>query len=78
MAETTAEQPLEELDIDSYTTESDVPVEGEYTSEDAVSDMAKMWKRAAAGVATAVELTVRAAGMTGSDDPPDPGPGARP
>ena len=33
MAETTAEQPLEELDIDSYTTESEVPVEGEYTSE---------------------------------------------
>ncbi|NUK75788.1 30S ribosomal protein S9, partial [Streptomyces lunaelactis] len=32
MAETTPEQPLEEIDIDSYTTESEVPVEGEYTS----------------------------------------------
>ena len=37
MAETTAEQPLEELDIDSYTTETDVPVEGEYTSESLAS-----------------------------------------
>lgn len=37
MAETTAEQPLEELDIDSYTTESEVPVEGEYTSESMAS-----------------------------------------
>ncbi|WP_406439528.1 30S ribosomal protein S9 [Streptomyces sp. NBC_00631] len=37
MAETTAEQPLEEIDIDSYTTESDVPVEGEYTSESLAS-----------------------------------------
>ena len=37
MAETTAEQPLEELDIDSYTTESEVPVEGEYTSESLAS-----------------------------------------
>ncbi|GHC70159.1 30S ribosomal protein S9 [Streptomyces flavofungini] len=37
MAETTAEQPLDEnaenIDIESYTTESDAPVEGEYTSE---------------------------------------------
>ena len=38
MAETTVEQPVEEtetelVDIDSYTTESEVPVEGEYTSE---------------------------------------------
>ena len=36
MAETTPEQPVEEtelVDIDSYTTESEVPVEGEYTSE---------------------------------------------
>ncbi len=38
MAETTVEQPVEEtetelVDIESYTTESDVPVEGEYTSE---------------------------------------------
>ena len=37
MAETTAEQPLEEIDIDSYTTESEVPVEGEYTSESMAS-----------------------------------------
>ncbi len=37
MAETTAEQPLEEIDIDSYTTESEVPVEGEYTSESLAS-----------------------------------------
>ncbi len=40
MAETTAEQPLEEtelVDIDSYTTESEVPVEGEYTSESLAS-----------------------------------------
>lgn len=37
MAETTAEQPLEELDIDSYTTESEVVVEGEYTSESLAS-----------------------------------------
>jgi small subunit ribosomal protein S9 len=37
VAETTAEQPLEELDIDSYTTESEVPVEGEYTSESMAS-----------------------------------------
>jgi small subunit ribosomal protein S9 len=37
VAETTAEQPLEELDIDSYTTESEVPVEGEYTSESLAS-----------------------------------------
>ncbi|UUU31480.1 30S ribosomal protein S9 [Streptomyces sp. CA-210063] len=38
MAETTVEQPVEEtetelVDIDSYTTESEVPVEGEYTTE---------------------------------------------
>jgi len=38
VAETTVEQPVEEtetelVDIDSYTTESEVPVEGEYTSE---------------------------------------------
>jgi hypothetical protein len=52
--------------------------QGEYTSEDATTDMAGMWKRAAADVATAVELGVRVAGMTGSDDPSDPGPGARP
>lgn len=40
MAETTVEQPVEEtelVDIDSYTTESDVPVEGEYTSESMAS-----------------------------------------
>ncbi|MFJ9582789.1 30S ribosomal protein S9 [Streptomyces acidicola] len=40
MAETTAEQPVEEtelVDIDSYTTESEVPVEGEYTSESLAS-----------------------------------------
>ncbi len=41
MAETTVEQPVEEtetelVDIESYTTESDVPVEGEYTSESLV------------------------------------------
>ncbi|MGW7204019.1 30S ribosomal protein S9 [Streptomyces sp. NPDC054837] len=38
MAETTVEQPVEEtetelVDMESYTTESEVPVEGEYTSE---------------------------------------------
>lgn len=36
MAETTVEQPVEEtelVDIENYTTESEVPVEGEYTSE---------------------------------------------
>ncbi|RFU87641.1 30S ribosomal protein S9 [Streptomyces triticagri] len=34
MAETTVEQPLEETaDVEQYTTESEVPVEGEYTSE---------------------------------------------
>ncbi|WP_328553951.1 30S ribosomal protein S9 [Streptomyces sp. NBC_00358] len=38
MAETTVEQPVEEtetelVDIESYTSESEVPVEGEYTSE---------------------------------------------
>ncbi|MCX4828808.1 30S ribosomal protein S9 [Streptomyces sp. NBC_00006] len=34
MAETTAETPVEEIaDVESYTTESDAPVEGEYTSE---------------------------------------------
>ncbi|GGV27862.1 30S ribosomal protein S9 [Streptomyces spectabilis] len=34
MAETTAEQPIDEtVDIEHYTTESEVPVEGEYTSE---------------------------------------------
>ena len=36
MAETTVETPVEGeeiVDIDSYTTESEVPVEGEYTSE---------------------------------------------
>jgi small subunit ribosomal protein S9 len=42
VAETTVEQPVEEtetelVDIDSYTTESDVPVEGEYTSESLAS-----------------------------------------
>src|SRR5690606_36783283 len=37
VAETTAEQPLKELDIDSYTTESEAPVEGEYTSESMAS-----------------------------------------
>ncbi|MFI8926522.1 30S ribosomal protein S9 [Streptomyces sp. NPDC053474] len=34
MAETTAEQPIDEtVDIEHYTTESEAPVEGEYTSE---------------------------------------------
>ncbi|WP_371577674.1 30S ribosomal protein S9 [Streptomyces sp. NBC_01314] len=38
MAETTVEQPVEEteselVDIESYTTESEVPVEGEYSTE---------------------------------------------
>ena len=36
MAETTVEQPVEEteiVDVEQYTTESDAPVEGEYTSE---------------------------------------------
>jgi hypothetical protein len=42
---------------------------GEYTSEDAVADMAGMWKRAAADMATAVDLGVRAAGMTRPEDP---------
>ncbi|MET7286137.1 30S ribosomal protein S9 [Streptomyces sp. NPDC005573] len=41
MAETTAEQPLDEnvenIDIDSYTTESEVVVEGDYTSESLAS-----------------------------------------
>ncbi|HET9380252.1 MAG TPA: 30S ribosomal protein S9, partial [Streptomyces sp.] len=38
MAETTAEQPLDEtVDIDSYTTESEAPLEGEYTSESMAS-----------------------------------------
>jgi small subunit ribosomal protein S9 len=40
VAETTVEQPVEEtelVDIDSYTTESEVPVEGEYTSESLAS-----------------------------------------
>ena len=41
MAETTAEQPLDEnvenIDIDSYTTESEVPVEGDYTSDSPAS-----------------------------------------
>jgi small subunit ribosomal protein S9 len=32
VAETTAEQPLEEIDIEQYTTES-TPVEGEYSTE---------------------------------------------
>ncbi|MFD1273784.1 30S ribosomal protein S9 [Streptomyces kaempferi] len=39
MAETTVEQPVEEtelVDIENYTTESEVPVEGEYTSESLV------------------------------------------
>ncbi|NBM15065.1 30S ribosomal protein S9 [Streptomyces sp. GC420] len=36
MAETTAETPLEELDIEEYTTESETP-EGEYTSESLAS-----------------------------------------
>ncbi|MFF2844936.1 30S ribosomal protein S9 [Streptomyces sp. NPDC058001] len=38
MAETTAEQPLDEtvdetVDVEQYTTETEVPLEGEYTSE---------------------------------------------
>jgi small subunit ribosomal protein S9 len=33
VAETTAEQPLEETDIEQYTTESEVPVQGEYSTE---------------------------------------------
>ncbi len=36
MAETTAEQPIEDIEADApeqYTTESEAPVEGEYTSE---------------------------------------------
>lgn len=40
MAETTVETPVEGeeiVDIDSYTTESEVPVEGEYTSESMAS-----------------------------------------
>ena len=40
MAETTVEQPVEEtelVDIEQYTTESEVPVEGEYTSESLAS-----------------------------------------
>ena len=40
MAETTVEQPVEEtelVDIENYTTESEVPVEGEYTSESLAS-----------------------------------------
>jgi hypothetical protein len=49
---------------------------GEYTSEDAMSDMARMWKRGAADVATAVELGVRASGMTRSDDASDRTSGA--
>jgi len=49
---------------------------GDYTSEDAMSDMAGMWKRAAADVATAVELGVRASGMTRADDASDRTSGA--
>ncbi|MGW0730998.1 30S ribosomal protein S9 [Streptomyces sp. NPDC002851] len=38
MAETTVEQPLEETEApEQYTTESEVPVEGEYTSESMAS-----------------------------------------
>lgn len=40
MAETTPEQPVEEtelVDIEQYTTESEAPVEGEYTSESMAS-----------------------------------------
>ena len=40
VAETTPEQPVEEtelVDIEQYTTESEVPVEGEYTSESLAS-----------------------------------------
>jgi hypothetical protein len=62
----------------SYRTSMKKLSTGVYTSEDAVSDMAEMWKRGAADVATAVELAVRAAGMTRSDDQSDDEPGARP
>ena len=38
MAETTAETPVEEFEgVEEYTTESEVPVEGEYTSESMAS-----------------------------------------
>ncbi|WP_415952386.1 30S ribosomal protein S9 [Streptomyces sp. KLOTTS4A1] len=40
MAETTAEQPIEDIEAEApeqYTTESEVPVEGEYTSESMAS-----------------------------------------
>ncbi|MEU1277535.1 30S ribosomal protein S9 [Streptomyces sp. NPDC005805] len=41
MAETTAETPLEEVDVEQYTTETEVPVEGEYTSESLASDASR-------------------------------------
>ncbi|MER7395874.1 30S ribosomal protein S9 [Streptomyces sp. NPDC000151] len=37
MAETTAETPLEEAEVEQYTSESEAPLEGEYTSESLAS-----------------------------------------
>ncbi|ARF55888.1 30S ribosomal protein S9 [Streptomyces gilvosporeus] len=37
MAETTAETPLEEAEVEQYTSESEAPLEGEYTSESMAS-----------------------------------------
>ena len=60
-----------------YRTSMKKMAKGTYTYEDAASDMARMWKRGASDLATAVELGVRAAGMTPSDDAPTK-PGAKP
>jgi hypothetical protein len=51
---------------------------GTYTYEDAASDMARMWKRGASDLATAVELGVRAAGMTPPDERSDDAREAKP
>src|SRR3954471_6884962 len=59
-----------------YRTSMKKVAKGEYTSEDAMSDMARMWKRAAADMATAVELGVRASGMTRAADASDRSSGA--
>ncbi|AIA04282.1 MULTISPECIES: 30S ribosomal protein S9 [Streptomyces] len=37
MAETTPETPLDEVEVEEYTTETEVPLEGEYTSESLAS-----------------------------------------
>ncbi|QHC20498.1 30S ribosomal protein S9 [Streptomyces sp. GS7] len=37
MAETTPETPLDEVEVEQYTTETEVPLEGDYTSESVAS-----------------------------------------